>query len=149
MNNLLLRKDMCHWSRGMQIRYNVAQLEQWARDQKVHSEQINVIESLTHIVQASQLLQARKSEDDVPSICDMTSKLKVSQIIKILNLYTPADEFEERVTPAFVRKIQAKLQERQAQEIQEQVKFRAGRPIVRYVLNMRIWGVPPAGGTLL
>ena len=114
----------------MQIRYNVAQLEQWARDQKVHSEQINVIESLTHIVQASQLLQARKSEDDVPSICDMTSKLKVSQIIKILNLYTPADEFEERVTPAFVRKIQAKLQERQAQEIQEQVKFRAGRPIV-------------------
>ena len=130
MNNLLLRKDMCHWSRGMQIRYNVAQLEQWARDQKVHSEQINVIESLTHIVQASQLLQARKSEDDVPSICDMTSKLKVSQIIKILNLYTPADEFEERVTPAFVRKIQAKLQERQAQEIQEQVKFRAGRPIV-------------------
>ena len=120
MNNLLLRKDMCHWSRGMQIRYNVAQLEQWARDQKVHSEQINVIESLTHIVQASQLLQARKSEDDVPSICDMTSKLKVSQINKILNLYTPADEFEERVTPAFVRKIQAKLQERAAQEMQEQ-----------------------------
>ena len=39
------------------FRYNTAQLEQWARDQKVHSEQINVIESLTHIVQASQLLQ--------------------------------------------------------------------------------------------
>ena len=41
------------------FRYNTAQLEQWARDQKVHSEQINVIESLTHIVQASQLLQVR------------------------------------------------------------------------------------------
>ena len=27
----------------------------------------------------------------------MTSKLKVSQIIKILNLYTPADEFEVRL----------------------------------------------------
>jgi len=40
----------------------------------------------------------------------MCDKLKVSQIIKILNLYTPADEFEERVSPAFVRKIQAKLQ---------------------------------------
>jgi hypothetical protein len=29
---------------------------------------------------------------------------------KILNLYTPADEFEERVSPSFVRKIQTKLQ---------------------------------------
>ena len=33
-----------------------------------------------------------------------------------------ADEFEERVTPAFVRKIQAKLQERAQLEMQEQVK---------------------------
>lgn len=49
-------------------------------------------------------------------ICDTCSALKVSQIIKILNLYTPHDEFEERVTPAFVRKIQAKLAERAASE---------------------------------
>ena len=59
LNNLLLRKDMCHWSRGMQIRYNVAQLEQWARDQKVHDEQTKVIDALAPIVQASQLLQVR------------------------------------------------------------------------------------------
>ena len=26
LNNILLRKDMCHWSKGMQIRYNVAQV---------------------------------------------------------------------------------------------------------------------------
>ena len=120
VNNLLLRKDMCHRSRGVQIRHNTAQLEQWARDQKVHSEQINVIEALTQIVQASQLLQARKSEDDVQTICYMTSKLKVSQIIKILNLHTPADEFEERVTPAFVWKMMAKLQERAQQKMEEQ-----------------------------
>jgi myosin-5 len=57
LNNLLLRKDMCHWSRGMQIRYNVAQLEQWARDQKVHDEQTKVVDALLPVVQASQLLQ--------------------------------------------------------------------------------------------
>jgi len=57
LNNLLLRKDMCHWSRGMQIRYNVAQLEQWARDAKVQDEQTRVIDALAPIVQASQLLQ--------------------------------------------------------------------------------------------
>ena len=55
-------------------------------------------------------LQARK--DDVEKICEMCDQLKVTQIVKILNLYTPADEFEERVTPTFVRKIQAALAER-------------------------------------
>ena len=55
-------------------------------------------------------------------ICEMCDKLRVSQIIKILNLYTPADEFEERVSPAFVRKIQNKLQERAMEEAKNQVR---------------------------
>eukprot|EP00092_Neocalanus_flemingeri_P009668 GFUD01010409.1.p1 GENE.GFUD01010409.1~~GFUD01010409.1.p1 ORF type:complete len:1838 (+),score=622.26 GFUD01010409.1:290-5803(+) len=121
LNNLLLRKDMCHWSRGMQIRYNIAQLEQWARDQNLEDTGSKVIDTLLPIIQATQLLQARKSEEDVPGICDMCDKLRVSQIIKILNLYTPADEFEERVSPAFVRKIQNKLQERAMEEAKNQV----------------------------
>ena len=33
LNNLLLRKDLCHWTKGMQIRYNLSHLEQWIRDQ--------------------------------------------------------------------------------------------------------------------
>jgi hypothetical protein len=45
---------------------------------------------------------------------------------KILNLYTPADEFEERVSPSFVRKIQTKLQ------------------VTTSFLNKRKW---PGGGT--
>ncbi|XP_030048798.1 unconventional myosin-Vb-like [Microcaecilia unicolor] len=35
-----------------------------------------------------------------------------TSIVKILNLYTPLNEFEERVTVAFIRNIQAQLQER-------------------------------------
>ena len=53
----------------------------------------------------------------------MCDALKVSQIIKILNLYTPADEYEERVSPSFVRKIQNKLQDRAAIETEQQVKL--------------------------
>merc|ERR1712223_899902 len=121
LNNLLLRKELCHWSRGMQIRYNIAQLEQWARDQKVHDDRSPIIDALSPIVQASQLLQARKSDEDVQKICDMCDELKVSQLIKILNLYTPADEFEERVSPSFVRKIQNKLQDRAMEEAKNQV----------------------------
>lgn len=64
LNNLLLRKELCHWSRGMQIRYNIAQLEQWARDQKIHDEKSQVINALAPIVQASQLLQV-----GLPLIC--------------------------------------------------------------------------------
>ncbi|XP_075749178.1 unconventional myosin-Va-like [Rhipicephalus microplus] len=90
--------------------YNLSHLEQWCRDQKVS--QSEVLDTLQPIVQASQLLQARKTDEDVSSICDMCDKLTTAQITKILNLYTPADEYEERVPVSFIRKIQAKLQER-------------------------------------
>lgn len=36
----------------------------------------------------------------------------VLQIVKILNLYTPVDEFEERVPIPFIRKIQERLKSR-------------------------------------
>lgn len=59
LNNVLLRKDMCHWSKGMQVRYNVAQVEQWARDAKIHDNdrQLNAIDTLEPIIQAAALLQ--------------------------------------------------------------------------------------------
>ena len=99
----------------------MAQLEQWARDQNLEDNGTRVIDTLLPVIQATQLLQARKTEEDVTGICEMCDKLRVSQIIKILNLYTPADEFEERVSPAFVRKIQNKLQERSMEEAKNQV----------------------------
>lgn len=64
------------------------------------------------IIQAAHLLQARKSEADVDSVCEMCSALTPLQICKILNLYTITDEFEERVSEAFIRKVRTKLQER-------------------------------------
>ncbi|XP_064645972.1 unconventional myosin-Va-like isoform X4 [Lineus longissimus] len=111
LNNLLLRKEMCHWSKGMQIRYNISHVEQWMRDNKL--QEAGTLATLEPIIQASQLLQARKSESDVESIAEMCSKLTVAQIVKILNLYTPVNEFEERVPIAFIRKIQEKLKARQ------------------------------------
>ena len=40
LNNILLRKDMCHWSKGMQIRYNVAQVC-WLLGMKIYSRDQN------------------------------------------------------------------------------------------------------------
>lgn len=69
---------MCHWSKGMQIRYNLSHLEQWTRDMRLHES--GVTDTLAPIIQAAQLLQARKTDDDVHSICDMCDKLSVSQV---------------------------------------------------------------------
>lgn len=86
----------------------MSHLEQWARDQRLSP----AAEALQPIIQAAQLLQARKSDDDVISVCEMCNKLTANQIIKILNLYTPADDFETRVPVSFIRKVQTKLEER-------------------------------------
>lgn len=76
--------------------------------------------TLQPIIQAAHLLQARKTEEDVTSVCEMCSALTPLQICKILNLYTPVDEFEQRVPVAFIRKVQAKLQERSSYNSQQQ-----------------------------
>ncbi|XP_046985911.1 unconventional myosin-Vb-like [Schistocerca americana] len=110
MNNLLLRKDLCHWSTGMQIRYNLSHLEQWCRDMRL--QYTDVPTTLQPIIQAAHLLQARKLDEDVQHVCNMCDKLSMLQIIKILNLYTTIDESEECVPVSFICRIQAKLLER-------------------------------------
>ncbi|XP_011698076.1 PREDICTED: unconventional myosin-Va isoform X3 [Wasmannia auropunctata] len=108
LNNLLLRSELCRWTKGMQIRYNMSHLEQWGRDRRLET----ASEALQPIIQASQLLQARKTDEDVNSVCEMCNKLTANQIVKILNLYTPVDDYESRVPVSFIKKVQDKLKER-------------------------------------
>ncbi|KAM9366505.1 unconventional myosin-Va [Symphorus nematophorus] len=111
LNNLLLRKDMCSWSKGMQIRYNVSQLEEWLRDKGLMT--CGAKETLEPLIQAAQLLQVKKKTDeDAEAICSMCLALTTAQIVKVLNLYTPVNEFEERVSVAFIRTIQTRLRDR-------------------------------------
>uniref|UniRef100_G1RLP1 Myosin VB n=1 Tax=Nomascus leucogenys TaxID=61853 RepID=G1RLP1_NOMLE len=111
LNNLLLRKDVCSWSTGMQLRYNISQLEEWLRGRNLH--QSGAVQTMEPLIQAAQLLQLKKkTQEDAEAICSLCTSLSTQQIVKILNLYTPLNEFEERVTVAFIRTIQAQLQER-------------------------------------
>ncbi|XP_049339460.1 unconventional myosin-Va isoform X3 [Astyanax mexicanus] len=111
LNNLLLRKDMCSWSKGMQIRYNVSQLEEWLRDKNLVV--CGAMETLQPLIQAAQLLQVKKKTDeDAEAICSMCNALTTSQIVKVLNLYTPVNAFEERVSVTFIRTIQTRLRDR-------------------------------------
>ncbi|XP_012861795.2 unconventional myosin-Va [Echinops telfairi] len=111
LNNLLLRKDMCSWSKGMQIRYNVSQLEEWLRDKNLVNS--GAKETLEPLIQAAQLLQVKKKTDeDAEAICSMCNALTTAQIVKVLFLYTPVNEFEERVSVSFIRTIQVRLRDR-------------------------------------
>ncbi|XP_031750785.1 unconventional myosin-Vb isoform X2 [Xenopus tropicalis] len=111
LNNLLLRKDVCSWSTGMQLRYNISQLEEWLRGKNLHPS--GAAQTMEPLIQAAQLLQLKKkTEEDAEAICSLCTALTTQQIVKILNLYTPVNEFEERVTVSFIRIIQAQLQER-------------------------------------
>ncbi|XP_073687668.1 unconventional myosin-Va [Garra rufa] len=111
LNNLLLRKDMCSWSKGLQIRYNVCQLEEWLLDKDLQGS--GARESLEPLIQAAQLLQIKKkSQDDAEAICTMCTALTTEQIVKILSLYTPVNEFEERVCISFIKSVQTLLKDR-------------------------------------
>lgn len=78
LNNLLLRRELCNWSKGLEIRYNVSGLEDWGRSKKM--EEV-VKQALSPVIQASQILQARKSDNDVSTICDICDNLSIQQVI--------------------------------------------------------------------
>ncbi|NXY47309.1 MYO5C protein, partial [Ceuthmochares aereus] len=112
LNSLFLRKDMCSCRKGMQIRCNISYLEEWLKDKNLQSS--NAKETLEPLSQAAWLLQVKKiTDDDAKEICEHCTSLSTVQIIKILNSYTPIDDFEKRVTPSFVRKVQAMLNNRE------------------------------------
>uniref|UniRef100_A0A8C3CI02 Uncharacterized protein n=1 Tax=Cairina moschata TaxID=8855 RepID=A0A8C3CI02_CAIMO len=105
LNYLLLRRDACSWTRGIQLRYNISQLEQWLRAQGLqHS---GAREMLEPLVQAAQLLQVKKAtEEDAGAICSLCTVLSPQQVVKILRAYTPAAGLEERVSPDFISTVE-------------------------------------------
>ncbi|XP_051896382.1 unconventional myosin-Vc isoform X1 [Pristis pectinata] len=112
LNNLFLRKDMCSCRKGMQIRCNISYLEEWLKEKNMQSSSAK--ETLESLSQAAWLLQVNKTtDDDVKEISERCSSLSSVQIVKILNSYTPIDDFEKRVAPSFVRKVQSQLNSRE------------------------------------
>ncbi|XP_078527330.1 unconventional myosin-Vb-like [Lissotriton helveticus] len=113
LNHLLLRKETCCWKNGVQLRYNISQLEEWLQGRGLRHTSVEDV--LQPLIQAAQLLQVKKkSEEDAEAICSMCTALLPQQIVKMLKLYTPLD-FEERVANRFTENVQMRLQDRAAQ----------------------------------
>lgn len=115
MNSLMLRPDICVWKTGMQIRYNVSVLDEWVRSKKMSHE---ILEPITPLNQVSSILQSRKSEDDVDTINDISSALSAAQVLKIIKSYH-SDDCENPISPKFIEKLSAKLNERKSNTVNE------------------------------
>ncbi|KAJ7993038.1 hypothetical protein DPEC_G00268290 [Dallia pectoralis] len=116
LNSLLLRKDMCSWSRGLQIRYNVSLLEEWLRCRVQQAG--GAVAFLEPLIQATQLLQVGKKTDaDAQALVHTCTALSTQQIVKILTMYTPHSDLEERVTLNFIRIVQGLLKGRSGGQV--------------------------------
>uniref|UniRef100_A0A672SDG7 Dilute domain-containing protein n=1 Tax=Sinocyclocheilus grahami TaxID=75366 RepID=A0A672SDG7_SINGR len=144
VNSILLRKDLCSCRKGMQIRCNISYLEEWLREKDLQSS--CAMETLGPLSQVAWLLQVNKTTDeDAAEIKQRCSELSPVQIVKILNSYTPIDDFEKRVTPSFVRKVQALLQEREGSSqlmMDSQYRFQVTFPFCSSPQALELLQVP-------
>jgi myosin heavy subunit len=87
-------------------RYNLSQVEQWVREQGLDLDDSGVLTSLAEIRQASQLLQMNKSSvDNAAAIVETCYSLNTLQLQKLLMLYSPSSEFEERVPQDVIKSV--------------------------------------------
>jgi len=104
-NNLLVRKDLCTSRRGVQIQYNVTQIEQWCTQQGFSE----VTMHLSIISQAAKLLQLKmRGQTDIDFVLDFCFLLNPTQIHKILSMYRD-DETEKGVPPALLEYVSRKV----------------------------------------
>ncbi|XP_058836373.1 unconventional myosin-Va isoform X2 [Topomyia yanbarensis] len=111
VNNLMLRGDLCMWKTGMKIRYNVSCLEGWIRTMAMDPD---VVKPLEPLIQISRILQARKTEEDVQTLLELSTCLTTAQILKIIKSYT-TDDCENEIKPIFIEKLTKQLNERSMQ----------------------------------
>ena len=79
-------------------------MEQWVREQGLDLDDSGVLTALSEVRQASQLLQMNKSSvDNAAAIVETCYSLNTMQLQKLLMLYSPSSEFEERVPQEVIK----------------------------------------------
>jgi myosin-5 len=107
LNQLLVRRDLCNWTKAMQLRYNVSQIEEFLSRRNLREGPI--IKELNPLVQSSQLMQVKKQdENDAKLLLQMCDSLTGAQVLKLLQLITPVHEYEEVVPARFLSIIKNK-----------------------------------------
>ncbi|XP_050097643.1 unconventional myosin-Va isoform X3 [Anopheles aquasalis] len=111
VNNLMVRGDLCMWKTGMKLRYNVSCLENWVRSLKMSPD---VMKPFLPLNQISSILQARKTEEDVHTVLELSTSLSTAQVLKIIKSYK-TDDCENAIKPAFIERLTQQLNLRSEQ----------------------------------
>lgn len=107
LNHLMFRKEMCNFDRAFQIKHNTQEIMEWLDRKKLS----HLREKLDPLIQASHLLQSRKDQQNVETLCnEVTTKLKPKQIITLLRHYVPADGIEPRLGEDFLNAVEDQLE---------------------------------------
>jgi len=100
-NNLIMRKNFCSWKRGVQIQYNVNQIEVWCDTHQVQ----DGFMYMEYLVQAAKLLQLSKiTSEEVENAREICYLLNPTQIKKFLSIYQPL-EYENPVSSEVIQSI--------------------------------------------
>ena len=74
-----VRRDLCNWTKAMQLRYNVSQIEEFLSRRNMREGPI--IKELNPLVQSSQLMQVKKQdENDAKLLLQMCDSLTGAQV---------------------------------------------------------------------
>jgi myosin-5 len=100
-NHLIMRKNFCSWKRGVQIQYNVNQIEVWCDTHQVQEGFVH----MEYLVQAAKLLQLGKiSLQEVDNAAEICYLLNATQIKKLLSIYQPL-EYENPIPTEVIQSI--------------------------------------------
>jgi len=100
-NHLIMRKNFCSWKRGVQIQYNVNQIELWCDSHQVQEGFMH----MEYIIQAAKLLQLGKmSLQEISNAAEICYLLNATQIKKLLSIYQPL-EYENPIPSEVIQSI--------------------------------------------
>uniref|UniRef100_A0A915L138 Dilute domain-containing protein n=1 Tax=Romanomermis culicivorax TaxID=13658 RepID=A0A915L138_ROMCU len=133
LNVLMSRRDLCNFSRSIEIKHNIKTLLNWLQDH-------NLLQNdgeLGKLFEATNLIQIRKSEpEDIKTLAGVTTHLNLAQINKLLAAYSPTESFEPKLKPDFIRKMNMFLKnERNLDEKLNNNELPWQRTVIKSTLN--------------
>ncbi|KAI1720591.1 myosin head (motor domain) domain-containing protein [Ditylenchus destructor] len=116
LNHMMFRRELCTPVKAISIKHNVMEIQAWLSENKIRGS-----EMFEPLIQASHLLQIRKSEAYLDILCgETTSKLNSKQVMAILRHFSPSDGFEDdALTEEFLAKVNQKLASRSSSDATE------------------------------
>lgn len=113
-NQVMLKKSLATWKRGIQIQYNLMRLEEFMATLNIPT--TTAFSFFDPVMQVSKLLQISKSaEDDPEALKETCPNLSLLQMRRVLSTYMPDRYDDGPVNPTLLQAIDAQIEEQQGE----------------------------------